>query len=262
MTTVLCVPQWQGSAAPNAPRLMAGARRVAELVPCDTRVTLPVRETAGERDAGVRSFDVIEENAGLIRKALADTDDFVVTVGGDCGVDLAPIAAAHARYGDELTVLWIDAHPDLYTPQTLSSGSFHGMVLRTLLGDGHTSLVPDRPLRPEQVVFAGRRAGDDSELEYLARNGMRSHGVADFEAALEGLSGPVYAHIDLDVLEPIAFASMGYPVPDGVSPHRLIDLVSSVDGLVGAAITEYAPADPTDEAEADIIRRVGAALRS
>lgn len=35
-----------------------------------------------------------------------------------------------------LTVLWIDAHPDVYSPQTLPSGAFHGMVVRALLGDG------------------------------------------------------------------------------------------------------------------------------
>jgi hypothetical protein len=33
MTTVLCVPQWQGSASSGALRLMAGARRAAALVP-------------------------------------------------------------------------------------------------------------------------------------------------------------------------------------------------------------------------------------
>ncbi|WTL10231.1 arginase family protein [Kribbella sp. NBC_01505] len=81
-----------------------------------------------------------------------------VTVGGDCGVDLAPIAAARERYGDELTVLWLDAHPDVNRPETLPSGSFHGMVLATLLGDGASALVPEDRLVPGQVVLAGVRA--------------------------------------------------------------------------------------------------------
>ncbi|HEV2781956.1 MAG TPA: arginase family protein [Actinophytocola sp.] len=95
MTTVLCVPQWQGSGLGDSPRLAVGARRTVELVPADAQ---------------------------------------------------APIAAARARHGEALTVLWIDAHPDLCTPQTLRSGSFHGMVLRTLLGDGPAPLVPEQPL--------------------------------------------------------------------------------------------------------------------
>ncbi|WP_197684011.1 arginase family protein [Allokutzneria albata] len=88
---------------------------------------------------------------------------------------------------------------------------------------------------------------------------MRSHGVDDFEEALTGLTGPVYAHIHLDVLDTDEFDAMCYPEPEGVSSQRLIDLVSRLDNLVGAAITEYAPADPSDEAEADVIRRLGAA---
>ncbi|WP_197684012.1 arginase family protein [Allokutzneria albata] len=134
-------------------------------------IGLRQRSSAGERDAGVRSFDVIEENARLVRKALAGTDDLVITVGGDCGVDLSPVAAARARYGDQLTVLWIDAHPDLYTPQTLPSGAFHGMVLRTLLGDGHAALVPEQPLNPEQVIFTGRGPGTPRSWTSWRRRG-------------------------------------------------------------------------------------------
>ena len=44
-------------------------------------------------------------------------------------------------------------------------------------------------------------------------------------------------------------------------PQRLIELVSHVDDIVGAAITEHAPSsDQIDTGEAEIIRRLGAAL--
>src|SRR4030088_2830548 len=140
MTTVLCVPQWQGSASSKASRLIAGARRAATLVPAGAVVTVPVLETGGEKTAGIRALGVLVENQRLTRKALAGIDGRVITVGGDCAVDIAPIAAARARYGDLLTVLWIDAHPDVYSPQTLPSGAFHGMVVRALLGDGPAGL--------------------------------------------------------------------------------------------------------------------------
>ncbi|WP_223189429.1 arginase family protein [Nonomuraea terrae] len=136
MATVLCVPQWQRSASGKALRLVVGAHRAAELVPADAVVTVPVAEAGGDKIAGVRAFDVLVENQWLTRQALATIDDRVITVGGDCAVDIAPISAAHARYGNALTVLWIDAHPDVYSPQTLPSGAFHGMVVRALLGDG------------------------------------------------------------------------------------------------------------------------------
>jgi arginase len=262
MTTVLCVPQWQGSASRKAQRLVAGARRTAELVPADARITVPVPETAGEKRDGVRALDVLLENLRLTRQALAGIDDVVITAGGDCGVDLAPIAAARARYGEALTVLWFDAHPDMYTPRTLPSGAFHGMVLRTLLGDGPAPFVPEQPLVPEQVILAGVRTGDATEFEYIRKVGIRCHGVADLEEAFEGLDGPVYVHVDLDVHDPAQFGSVCYPEPDGVAPQRLADLVSGLNNLVGAAITEHAPSGGTGEpGDAELIRRLGAALR-
>ncbi|MDG4823856.1 arginase family protein [Asanoa sp. WMMD1127] len=262
MPTALCVPQWQGSSAANALSLSAGAHQTAALLPCDTVVTVPVASGPGEFEQGVKALDVLIANLAATRSALATIAGPVFTAGGECGVDLAPIASARARHGDDLTVLWFDAHPDLFTPRTLPSGSFHGMVLRTLLGDGPAPLVPAAPLRPEQVVIAGLRAGDRSELAYLAGSAIRAHGVADLERAVDGLSGPVYVHVDLDVLDPAAFGSVGYPEPDGVAPDRLAALRSGLDNVVGAAITEHAPpTDTPDPAEAAIIRSLAAALR-
>ncbi|MBA3475029.1 MAG: arginase family protein [Rubrobacter sp.] len=262
MTTVLCVPQWQGSGSGQAPRLMAGARRTAELVPADARVMVPVLDADGQSAAGVRALDVLVENLRLTQDTLAGIDDLVVTAGGDCGVELAPVAAARARHGDRLTVLWIDAHPDVSTPQTLPSGSFHGMVLRTLLGEGPVPLTPEKPLAPEQVMLAGVRAFELGQREYIEQAGIRCYGVEDLERALDGLTGPVYVHVDLDVLDPTDFASTCYPEPDGVPLQRLIDLVSCVDDVVGASITEHAPSGDADDAgDADVIRRLGTALR-
>ena len=173
----------------------------------------------------------------------------MITVGGDCAVDIAPIAAARVRYGAALTVLWVDAHPDVYSPQTLPSGAFHGMVVRALLGDGPAGLTPGQPLEPSQVIITGERAGDVSEHEYLTKTGLRRHGVDDLEQALDGLRGPVYAHIDLDVLAPAVFGSTCYPEPNGVQPQRLIDLIGQLDNIIGAAITEHAPS--TDDVNGD-----------
>jgi arginase len=262
MTTVLCVPQWQGSASRNASRLVAGAQRTAGLVGAEALVTVPVLETGGEKKAGVRALDVLLENLALTRQALAGVDDMVITAGGDCGVDLAPIAAASARHGEALTVLWFDAHPDCYTPQTLPSGAFHGMVVRTLLGDGPAQLTPEQLLTPGQVVLAGVRTGDATEHEYITKTGIRTVSVEDIDSVLDGLTGPVYVHIDLDVLDPAEFGSVCYPEPGGVPPRRLTDLVSRLDNVVGAGLTEHAPADGAGSAgEAEVIRQLGAALR-
>lgn len=259
MTTVLCVPQWQGSASDRAPLLASGAHRTAQLLRADTTVSVPVAGGGGEITDGIRARGVLAENLKLTAETLAEIDDFVITVGGDCGVDIAPIAAARRRYGDQLTVLWIDAHPDVYAPGELASGAFHGMVVRTLLGDGPAPLTPAHALAPAQVILAGVRAGGTSEHEYLRRTGLRVHGVDHLEQAFDGLSGPTYVHVDLDVLDPIEFGSVCYPEPHGVRSADLIELISQLDNIVGAAITEHAPTGD-NPGEADIIQRLGTAL--
>lgn len=240
---------------------MAGAHRAAALVPAATMVTVPVLDDAGEKAAGVRALDVLVENQRRIREALAGIDDQVITVGGECSVDIAAIGAAHARHGDRLTVLWIDAHPDVFSPQTLPSGAFHGMVVRALLGDGPAGLALEHPLAPRQVILGGERAGEAPEHEYIAATGLRRHGVADLARVFEDLAGPVYLHVDLDVLEPTVFGSTCYPAPGGVHPQHLAELIAQAGDVVGAAITEHAPSgDEVNEAEAEVIRQIGTAL--
>jgi arginase len=47
-----------------------------------------------------------------------------------------------------------------------------------------------------------------------------------------------------------------------VPSQRLVDLVSRLDSVVGAGVTEHAPDDGVGSAgEAEVIRRLGAALR-
>lgn len=256
MSTVLCVPQWQGSAAESARFLGDGARRTAQLVPADRVLTVEVPEFDGPMAGGVLAADALVAVQRATEAALTTVDEFVLTAGGDCAVDLVPISAAAERYGADLKVLWIDANPDVYGPGDPFSGAFHGMVVRTLLGDGPPALTPKTLLTPEQVVFAGVRVVDDCEQEYLRKKGLQ---VNELEAAVEGLKGPLYVHVDLDVLDPAEFASVGYSYPAGPSVARVLELIEGLTGVVGAAITEHAPR-ARDLREEEVVRALGTAL--
>jgi arginase family enzyme/ribosomal protein S18 acetylase RimI-like enzyme len=225
--TVVEVPQWQGSASPTAVRLVEGAAQLAALIPDAEHVRVAIGRT-------------LAETARQTRDALSQAQGrFVVTVGGDCGVELEPIAAALRQHGDRLTVVWFDAHGDLNTPGSSPSGAFHGMVLRTLLGDGPPDLVPDRVLRSEQVVLAGVRALDPAQADFVREAGMG--GLVD--------GAVLYIHVDLDVLDPKFFGSVGTPEPDGLLPDELVEQIAALAGrfeIVGLGITEYEPARPED----------------
>jgi len=239
---VVEVPQWRGSGSSTARRLRDGARLLAGLVPGVAERVDVVEETGDQ---------ALAANAARIRAALDRTRGRpALTAGGDCGVELAPIAAAARRHGDRLAVVWFDAHGDLNTPATSPSGAFHGMVLRTLLGAGPAGLVPDRPLRPGQVVLAGVRALDPDERAYVDAEKLPI--VADPAALVDAVGDvdAVYVHIDLDVLDPEIFASVGAPEPGGLTPGRVIEMVRALADrfeIAGVGITEYEPARTQDQ---------------
>ena len=76
----------------------------------------------------------------------------------------------------------------------------------------------------------------------------------------------MYLHIDLDVLDPAEFGSVGYPEPFGISLANLLALIAAAKAalpLAGAAVTEFAPASPDAAADdiGSILRIIGALAR-
>ncbi|MGP1388053.1 MAG: arginase family protein [Thainema sp.] len=93
----------------------------------------------------------------------------ILTIGGDCGVELAPVSFLNKIYAQALTVVWLDAHGDLNTPSSSPSAHFHGMPLRALLGEGDADIVncTFSTLRPEQVFLIGSRKFDLPERRFI-----------------------------------------------------------------------------------------------
>ncbi|MFC7330872.1 GNAT family N-acetyltransferase [Marinactinospora rubrisoli] len=247
---VVEVPEWQGPPAPNARRPAAAARALADLLPEWRRVRPRVDERTGGPAAtgGDRGLGVL----AAVRAALHDVaEPVVVTVGGHRGLELAPIERAHRRYGDRLAVVWFDAHPALNTPACAPPGALHGMVLRTLLGEGPAALRPNRPLDPRRLVLAGVRPLDPAERRFAADHGIHHLDVAEpaaptalIDAVAATGADTVYVHADLDVLAPAAFGPAGLPRSGGLPPHRLARNVRALGErftLAGAGITGHLP---------------------
>lgn len=270
MARFVVVPQWQGSGSSRAMRLIDGAQTILGDLPSASTVSIDVPLEAGdERGSGVHRLGSLEIVRDRVRDALRGVTDVVVTIGGDCGVELAAIEHARELHPD-LAVVWFDAHGDLETPESSTSHAFTGMVLRTLLGEGADELLPPHPLDPARVVLAGARDLSPAEEEFVADAGialvdpLALADPADLVAAVLATGADaVYVHLDVDVLDPGEFAGKTDPVPFGISPAELVAAIRAVRGalpLVGAGISEFAPASP--EAAVDdmgtILRVVGA----
>jgi arginase len=265
--TFVVVAQWQGSGSARAMRLVDGADAIRGDLPSGSTLVVDIPLEAGDEQAsGVHRLSSIALIRDRFESVLAESSGPIITIGGDCGVELAAIS--HVADSDS-AVVWLDAHPDLNTPESSTSHAFTGMVLRTLTGDGPSALVPSKQLDASRIVLAGARSFDAAEVTFVSENAIRSipaeavSGASLIEAVEATGATSVYVHIDLDVLDPSDIVGLGYPEPFGVRASMLVDSIKQLlerFPLAGAGITEFAPASPAEAVEdmPTILRLVGA----
>ena len=157
-------------------------------------------------------------------------------------------------------LLWFDAHGDLNTPETTTSGFFDGMALSVALGRcwaGMAARIPGfQPVPERDVALVGVRDMDPGERAFLGRGGVRAIAVDDlrqdiprFLETVERQVSTAYVHLDLDVLDPSVGRVNAYVAPDGLREDDVIWTVRQVVSRVplGAlAITAYDPAYDED----------------
>lgn len=270
MTRFVVVPQWQGSPSSRAMQLIDGAQAIAGDLPRSGCAVVEVPLEAGESlETGVHRYSALLRIRALIEDQLAGLTDHVLVVGGDCGVSVAAVGRAARRHPD-LAVVWLDAHPDLHTPETSISGAFSGMALRAVMGDGADGLTLSPGVPAERVVLAGAREYDPAEDDFVTAShivtvdadALRDHGALAAAVAATGAT-TVFVHVDLDVLDPAAMTGVTASVPFGVSVADLVGSLATLRAavpLAGASLTGFAPsssASAVDDLGA-ILRIVGA----
>ncbi|MRX42816.1 arginase family protein [Agromyces kandeliae] len=267
------VPEWQGSVSARAMSHADGAHAISGDLPSASTVLVDVPVEAGDSlGTGVHRYSALRRVGDRMRAAMQGLGRTPIAIGGDCGIALASVATAAAGDADSLAVLWLDAHPDLNSPDTSPSGAFNGMVLRAIAGDGAEGLAlrDGERVAPSRLVLGGVRSLDEGEQAFIDEHGIAMVDVDRFrepaaivEAILATGASRVYVHVDLDVLDPSAIAGLSYPLPFGADPDDLVALVRTVVAdvpLAGASIAGFAPSSP--EAALDdlptILRLIGA----
>jgi arginase len=260
-TLKLLYPEWQGFGIDN--RVNKGAFTVhAVLSQGDQFVEIEVPEKEHLFiEGGIFGRSSIAKNSKQALDRLStEQPDKLFMIGGTCGSELVPVAYLNQCYQRDLAVLWFDAHGDLNTPESSPSGHFHGMVLRTLLGDGDPILsefVP-HPLSPSQVTLVGVRDLDTAEVDYASEKDIAiiaPDDLADSRPVVAAVerhgSSNLYIHLDLDFFNPNDFAGALVPASGGLTMDQFVPILSDLNTrfkVVGLSVVEFASIDPESAA--------------
>ncbi|MEM9140449.1 MAG: arginase family protein [Pseudomonadota bacterium] len=140
-----------------------------------------------------------------------------VSVAGDC-CGAIPVLAGLTAAGVQPSLIWIDAHGDFNTPKTSPSQFLGGMPLAMMVGRGPQEMCQAVGLAPypeDLIWLIDGRDLDPLERAAIDASALRRTGMAGLGSLR--LEGPVYVHIDMDVLNADEVGAFNYPVAGGPS---------------------------------------------
>jgi arginase len=180
-----------------------------------------------EFDGSSDPWDRIEREVG---RAL-ESGDPLICLGGDHAIT-HPILRAVRRRHARLTILHIDAHPDLYHAyqgNLRSHASPFARIMEERLAD--------------RLIQVGLRAITDHHRDQFRRFGVEVVEAGRWSDTLRlELTTPVYISLDLDGLDPACAPGVSHREPGGPSTRQVIDLIHRIEQpIVAADIVEYNP---------------------
>ena len=254
---------------PSALRIAGLGDRVAALghrVVDRGDLSTPVPETKArghERKKYIREITRVCQRLYTTALATLEAEALPLVLGGDhsLAAGSAAATAAHAhRRRKRIGVVWVDAHGDINTPATTTSGNVHGMPLAALLGpepaelSGIGALSP--ALKAAKTVLVGVRNLDPAEKQQVLDSGVHVFTMNDIDRrriaavseeaitlAARGTAG-VHVSFDLDACDPTIAPGVGTAVKDGLNyreAHMFMELVAESEKLLALDLVEVNP---------------------
>lgn len=202
-------------------------------------------------------------------KQISDIGNFYLALGGDHSLSIGSIHGLLETYPD-LSVVWVDAHADINTPQTSLTGNFHGMPLAALLGlfgrkSGEELEWMRATLKPERVALIGVRELDPAESDLLKTLNIKTVSAAEvhqrginrvMNEVLREISAssksPIHLSFDIDAIDPAFAPATGCRVSGGLSLYQSVELckiLRGTDRLVSMDLVELNPSAVQTEYE-------------
>ena len=228
-------------------------------------VPAPIPETQHKSDEHKKYIhEIARVCQTLYTKATASLDSgaLPVVLGGDHSLAAGSVAASAdwvRGSGYPMGLIWVDAHGDMNTPETTTSGNVHGMPLAALLGQEPAELasIGSTPsLLPQHTVLVGIRNLDEREKDRIRASGVHvftmkdidRHGIADVAERAIALAsngtGGIHVSFDMDACDPMFAPGVGTPVRGGLDyreAHMVMEIVADSQLLVALDLVEVNP---------------------
>ncbi len=254
---------------PSAVRIAGLGERLSALgctVSDKGDIDSPIPETRDERDPKKKYIrEIARVCQRLYQRAYQSLEEgaLPLVIGGDHSLGAGSVGASAdfaAAHDGEIGLLWIDAHGDMNTPDTTTSGNVHGMPLAALLGPEPSELSKFGQRSPkgrgERTVLIGLRNLDDAERQQVRQSGVTVFTMKDvdrlgiatvMEQALAIAGRDVYGiHVsfDVDVCDPAIAPGVGTPVRGGLDyreAHMAMEMIADGGRMIALDVVEINP---------------------
>lgn len=232
----------------------------------DVEIINPTRVAeAGENPKYLAEVYESSKNMSVAVKKILAENKIPVILGGDHSIAAGTFSGISSHFrekGEEIGLIWFDAHADMNTPETSPSGNTHGMPLATILGHGNEKMVNLEgfapKIKPEYCAHVGARDLDIGEKRTINELGMRDNcftmsdidrrGMVEcVERAIEIASQAKAGYavtFDVDVIDPRFAPGSGTLVRGGMTyreAHLALEIIAEKGGMRSFEIVEVNP---------------------
>jgi arginase len=217
------------------------------------------------RDSVTNLARLAARTAAAVRAALAEGADLALVLEGDCTHAVGAIGGLAPADPDQGApgVAWIDAHGDLNTMATTTSGYIGGMPYAVALGwdldDWRALAGVEPPVRAEAAALLGASDLDSAEIAALDRHPILRLDAADLmeadagERVASGLAARAheaarwYLHLDVDVAGPETVPGGMTPAPHWPPRARLLEIAHAAAASVPVRVIGLATYNPAGD---------------
>lgn len=189
-------------------------------------------------DQLLEEYRAVAEQIAAARAA----DEAQVVVGGDHSVTFASLLALSQSLSlENVAYIQLDAHADCNTFVSSPTGNFHGIYVRSLLGESGNEGIDTAAktkLLPENLWFIGNLDLDPAELDFFSTRQIKKTSVADLSEKREKVLAELitwftqfeHLHIscDLDGFDQQFAPATGIPCTAGLDPAVVLPVLKQL----------------------------------